>query len=81
MAEYINLHNWVFIKQVSCERISATLKEMRDEQKFMLRSKSYNQQTICGIVNPIIIRLNEGKHATIVADHDPKSEPNSPRNN
>ncbi|KAI7880819.1 uncharacterized protein EV154DRAFT_540078 [Mucor mucedo] len=35
-------------------------------------------QNLSSIINPTIIRLNEGKHTSIVAEHGPMSVPNSP---
>lgn len=64
---------------MACEETLSVLKDLKQEHKVSLRSsKDKTQQKLCNIINPIIIRLNEGKHASIVADHGPMSLPNSP---
>ncbi|CAO3601007.1 unnamed protein product [Absidia cylindrospora] len=58
---------------VACEETLSMLKELKQEHKTILRSKDRKPQNICSIINPIIIRLNEGKHTSIVAEHGPMS--------
>ncbi|KAG0928310.1 hypothetical protein G6F57_013565 [Rhizopus arrhizus] len=63
---------------IACEETLSVLKELRQEHKTILRSKDQRPQKLSSIVNPMIIRLNEGKHTSIVAEHGPMSVPNSP---
>ncbi|EPB91064.1 hypothetical protein HMPREF1544_02133 [Mucor circinelloides 1006PhL] len=65
-------------QRIACEETLSVLKELKQEHETILRSKGKKPQKLCNIINPIIIRLNEGKHANIVAEHDPMSVPNSP---
>ncbi|ORX43717.1 hypothetical protein DM01DRAFT_338917 [Hesseltinella vesiculosa] len=62
-----------------CENTLLTLKELKEEHKHALRLKnSQSAPTIDTLVDPIIIRLNESKHASIVASEGPQSQPSSP---
>ncbi|KAI9481054.1 MAG: hypothetical protein EXX96DRAFT_618020 [Benjaminiella poitrasii] len=65
---------------VACEETLSVLKEFKQEHKIIIRSKDKKQQKLCSIINLMIIRLNEGKHASIVAEHGPMSMPSSPMN-
>ncbi|KAI9313576.1 hypothetical protein BX666DRAFT_1864022 [Dichotomocladium elegans] len=62
----------------ACEETLSVLKELKKEHKTILRSKDKERENLCRIVDPVIIRLNEGKHASIVAEHGPASVPSSP---
>ncbi|KAI7875507.1 hypothetical protein K492DRAFT_232218 [Lichtheimia hyalospora FSU 10163] len=52
------------------------LKELKQGHKTVLRSKD-KQQGLCSIINPIVIRLHESKHTSIVHDHGSTSVPSS----
>ncbi|KAL7318307.1 hypothetical protein PS15m_004541 [Mucor circinelloides] len=63
---------------IACEETLSVLKELKQEHKTTLQSKGKKPQKLCNIINPMIIRLNEGKHANIVAEHGPMSVPSCP---
>ncbi|EIE91084.1 hypothetical protein G6F46_009389 [Rhizopus delemar] len=63
---------------IACEENLSVLKELKQENKTILRSKDKKPQKLCSIINPMIIRLNEGKHTSIVAEHGPMSVLSSP---
>ncbi|KAI8380236.1 hypothetical protein BD560DRAFT_323901, partial [Blakeslea trispora] len=63
---------------VACTETLSVLKELKKDHKAILRSKDKERVSLCNIVDPVIIRLNEGKHAGIVAEHGPMSIPSSP---
>ncbi|KAJ8661810.1 hypothetical protein O0I10_002619 [Lichtheimia ornata] len=63
------LHRWLVKKLYQCSRI---LNENTRSIYGHPRTRSGN------IINPIIIRLNEGEHASIVSDYGSMSLPNSP---
>ncbi|KAI8971595.1 hypothetical protein BDF20DRAFT_907297 [Mycotypha africana] len=46
--------------------------------KTLANQRTKRPQKLSNIINPMIIRLNEGKHASIVAEHGPMSVPSSP---
>ncbi|KAI9274479.1 hypothetical protein BDA99DRAFT_432317, partial [Phascolomyces articulosus] len=62
---------------IACEETLSVLNELKQEHKTILRSKDKKPQKLSNIISPMIIRLNEGKYASIVADHGPMSLPSS----
>ncbi|CAO3695775.1 unnamed protein product [Rhizopus stolonifer] len=58
---------------IACEETLSVLKELKQEHKAILRSKDKRPRNLCSIINPTIIRLNERKHTSIVAEHGPMS--------
>lgn len=59
------------------------MKELKDEHKAAIRSPVFDTEqkprpSLLNYVNPVIIRLNEGKHTRDVAEEGPMSAPNSP---
>ncbi|CAO3650123.1 unnamed protein product [Mucor hiemalis] len=62
----------------ACKETLSVLKELEQEHKTVLRSNDMNPRNLCDIINSMIIRLNEGKHTSIVAEHCPMSLPSSP---
>ncbi|RCH91160.1 hypothetical protein CU097_010916 [Rhizopus azygosporus] len=69
------------ILAIVCEESLSVLKELKQEQKTIVRSKGKKRHQLCSIINSIIIRLNEGKHTNIVAQHGPMNVPSSLRYN
>ncbi|ORX48590.1 hypothetical protein DM01DRAFT_252525 [Hesseltinella vesiculosa] len=64
---------------IACEDTLLTLKQLKEEHKYALRSKDTESTlTLDILVDPMIIRLNEAKHASIVASEGPQSQPSSP---
>ncbi|KAG2217796.1 hypothetical protein INT45_001121, partial [Circinella minor] len=61
----------------ACAETVETMGLLRAEHVSALR-KTTKTGNLTSIVNPVIIRLNEGKHMTIVADEGPMSIPGSP---
>lgn len=59
------------------------IKQLKEEHKMALNAATANgnqdsRPSLLSIVNPSIIRLNEGKHMSIVAEEGPMSVPSSP---
>ncbi|KAG2216199.1 hypothetical protein INT45_000799 [Circinella minor] len=57
----------------ACEDTMKTLAQLKDEHKDALHSATCGNRAILNSVKPLMVRLNEGKHMTIVADEEPKS--------
>lgn len=62
---------------MACVETLEALKTLKAEQKQFLRSPGVSRPNLASLVNPMVVRLNEAKHASLVADEGPMSEPGS----
>lgn len=57
-----------------------TLAQLKNKHKDALRSGTHGNRTLLSsVIKPVMVRLNEEKHLTIVADEVPMSVPGSPQ--
>ncbi|KAI7882130.1 uncharacterized protein EV154DRAFT_523166 [Mucor mucedo] len=66
-----------------CEETLEVIKQLKKEHKMTVNAATANgnqdsRLNLLSIVNPSIIRLNEGKHMNVVAEEGPMSAPGSP---
>ncbi|KAI9005466.1 hypothetical protein CLU79DRAFT_713129 [Phycomyces nitens] len=69
-----------------CEESLIAIKQLKEEHKIAVNAPMANKNQECrpsllSMVNPSIIRLNEGKHTSVVAEEGPMSMPCSPDHN
>ncbi|KAI9488790.1 hypothetical protein BDB00DRAFT_771874 [Zychaea mexicana] len=62
---------------LALEDTTEILTQLKQEHK-EVKSSNTNCKSLLGSIDPVIIRLNEGKHLGIVADEGPMSVPPSP---
>ncbi|KAI8087736.1 uncharacterized protein B0P05DRAFT_465515, partial [Gilbertella persicaria] len=74
--EYITLELFsCFFKTLAfaCKETLSVSKELKQEHKTVLRSGENNSQNLLQVINPVVIRLNEGNHINVIAEHGPLS--------
>ncbi|KAI9033716.1 hypothetical protein CLU79DRAFT_691975 [Phycomyces nitens] len=62
----------------ACEETLGVLKDLKQEHKASLRLEDIRRPSLSTIVNPVIIRLVEGKHESSITDEGPLSDPSTP---
>ncbi|KAI7898051.1 uncharacterized protein BX663DRAFT_582987 [Cokeromyces recurvatus] len=66
---------------VACETTITNIEQLKKEHKRNMQSTSMvknKEQNLLELIDPSIIRINEGKHTNIVIDSGPQSAPTSP---
>ncbi|KAI9273498.1 hypothetical protein EDC94DRAFT_510717, partial [Helicostylum pulchrum] len=63
--------------KVECEETLQVTKQLKEEHRMAVNGAARNNHDLLSFVKPNIIRLNEGKHLTVVAE-EPMSLPSSP---
>ncbi|KAG0745759.1 hypothetical protein G6F57_001287 [Rhizopus arrhizus] len=62
-----------------CEESLKVIKQLKEERKMAMANRNQDcRPSLLSFLNPSIIRLNEGKHMSIVAEEGPMSVPSSP---
>ncbi|KAG0171798.1 hypothetical protein DFQ28_004777 [Apophysomyces sp. BC1034] len=63
---------------MACMDSLEELKALKNEHKEFFRSPGITRPSLASLVRSMVIRLNEAKHASVVADDGPMSGPESP---